>query len=1779
MASGNDLEVSLRIKGDGSGLSAVLKTAQGDLRDFDAAAKSAGSSASTAFSNAGSAASGFGRNVATGSAQATAALNQLQGSTSGVARELAVMTGEALRGNFTRLIGSTTVLANRMGVLASLMNPIGIAFGIVAATVGVFVYSTIQAQQNLDKLNSALNLTNGQAGQTAQQLQALVAQIAATGTKSKDAQADVLLLAQSGKFAGDTLNEAALGAAAFAQLTGQSIAKAAEAFEKLGDEPTKALVALNDQTHLVSASTIALVANVEATGNKFAASTLAVQAFSSGTEEAAAKSKEFNAANGFWATLIRDIGASEEAEAGYSQNLLVDKANTDAVTQAQLRLNAARNIASNAVTSEVDHFIESLTKEKEKMDEVTATYGKGKVGLAEYTIEKAKAAVQSVALAAAETTFFTELNSGISVVTASYDAYNAYNGALASVNTLIGKEGAALIASAQAADAAIAATKKHKQAIDESGQALLDFQNRIFSLKEAVDDPFQKALDEMQAGLDANAKAAEKAAIDGADVTEVLKAWAAQDQVVIDTTIKRTAAIKDSSDVIADLNTKLAEDVRLSTLDGLQKETERQYQEALNEAVKNHITLTDADKATILQSIQTTNLQIEANKRAIEVQKQFIGIASSGFDSLGKSIADFATGTIKNWSDFGKSLVDDTKQFIAAIIEEFLKLEIFNGIINSLFGLTGTSSELATFANLGAGAASGSGGGGILSMLGIGASGSSLFGGGSTLASSGAIAGGGAYTLGSADALSSAGAIPGGGEYLLGNTASTAAPFGGTIGGFSTGGLLGAAGGALYGSTLGSGGISTGVSTITGAVAGYAVGAAVTTAMTAGISAGLAAVPVVGWIALAALVVDKVSGGKLFGTKFQTQSTDTTISLDASGGSASASETQTRQKALFGGKETRVKSIDAGSDADAAAQSLYDQEKTSIETQATLLGKTAGDLIAGTFDTITTYTKKGAVASTKTISEFLGKQYTEDATAFAQRYAAENTIALIDQGDSAQAASKLADQYRSNAATLLDAAQTLFAVDVDLKNGNNILNEQAATLTDSFTAIQKYTATGETLLQTYARLQSETQNLNSLYLDTGNVVTQTGDAFVGLADDLAKAFGGVANEGTALAQFIQEFGAVGNGAVNQMTSIWDTANKQLVAIGETAGETTAQFARDFAAALPTLTPDQIAAWVAAGNALYNATTAQEAYNTALRSYQSFSAQLGVAAGTQTSYEESLISIDQTMHDNIDQANKLAQAAGLQGASEQDLANIHSIAAQAAAAALAQLEQSTLDLIGTLGLSTDGTSSTTAASAASSFNDVASSASKAADAAKQLYDAQIAAIKQVHDFLNQMLLDTSITTLTPQQRLDAAATQYQATLTGAEGGNTDDLANLTKSAQDYLDAARTFYSSSDSYTAIFNAVRDGLSAFANTSLGPDPGNAGSSSHGRGSASSSSSSTQAAALSPLQMQLNLQALIGNIHDLLTATGTPLKDLVSQLHLNLPALAKQAGIKGDGSVSDTEALANLAGQLGVPVTELAQQLGQNIGDLTDKNSLDSQALQDKITKLPSADATSLQPYFDAVKNATTSASSKAAIAALTAQVNTLPEDEKEALAPYLAGVSLSGPLDYLTDINDSGAATAASVDSIDKKLTSPVKVTLVNGGTAVPPNSGGTGTGTGTGTGGSGAGGGGGSGGTGGGHPIGPVTPTPPGGGSLIYSPSQASSITASVQSQSNSAAQTTHALNQILAEIRAMRADTNDGTKTVAGLDKVASKLDNVIAAQKGTAQEVARQTDTLARGRR
>ncbi|HEY0818993.1 MAG TPA: phage tail tape measure protein, partial [Rhizobacter sp.] len=212
-----------------------------------------------------------------------------------------------------------------------------------------------------------------------------------------------------------------------------------------------------------------------------------------------------------------------------------------------------------------------------------------------------------------------------------------------------------------------------------------------------------------------------------------------------------------------------------------------------------------------------------------------------------------------------------------------------------------------------------------------------------------------------------------------------------------SGGASSVAAGISYGAlgysaaTVGIGALAGGA----GAAAGAGMGAAAGGAMAGGMGAA-AAIPVVGWILAAMALIDMVSGGKLFGTKYAVESAQTNLNIGAGGGDATQSVYETRQKALFGGKKRRTREVAASAEAEKAADELFKSVKNLMEETAKALDTVAPDVIAASIGTKNTYNKKGKVTGT-TMTVTAGGQTRDvkDAEEAARWINAESIMAVI----------------------------------------------------------------------------------------------------------------------------------------------------------------------------------------------------------------------------------------------------------------------------------------------------------------------------------------------------------------------------------------------------------------------------------------------------------------------------------------------------------------------------------------------------------------------------------------------------------------------------------------------------------------------------------------------------------------------------------------------------------------------------------------------------------------
>jgi len=223
------------------------------------------------------------------------------------------------------------------------------------------------------------------------------------------------------------------------------------------------------------------------------------------------------------------------------------------------------------------------------------------------------------------------------------------------------------------------------------------------------------------------------------------------------------------------------------------------------------------------------------------------------------------------------------------------------------------------------------------------------------------------------------------------------------------------------------------------------------------------------------------------------------------------------------------------------------------------------------------------------------------------------------------------------------------------------------------------------------RLHVEVDSFRATIADLGLTTDKTGADLVEFADSLTQAAGGAQNLAALWQNYYGSFFSASEQAANTLKHLQDAVTSTFAAIGEDPKESMAQFRKDFEAAFPTLTASQVVQWLQASAALAarnkqlgTAMAAQAAADAkAVQAYADYVKQFDPATLAMTSFESGLMKLGDTLQANIDQANALAQAAGMSGASMKDIANIMQASAQAGVGALKQFEAQAQQLASSL----------------------------------------------------------------------------------------------------------------------------------------------------------------------------------------------------------------------------------------------------------------------------------------------------------------------------------------------------------------------------------------------------------------------------------------------------------------------------------------------------------------
>ncbi len=179
-------------------------------------------------------------------------------------------------GQIKDMFGGFGPAAKAMGTyIAGLVNPLSIA-AVGVATLGLAYY---QGSKEIDAFNNAIIMNGNVAGVSANQLIDAAARIDRyTGTHAQAAKA-LALVAESGKFTGIQLEQVAATAVLMENTTGKAIGDTINEFEKLAQDPAKAVAELNDKYHFLTASVYEQIAALVEEGKQTDAANLAMQSY------------------------------------------------------------------------------------------------------------------------------------------------------------------------------------------------------------------------------------------------------------------------------------------------------------------------------------------------------------------------------------------------------------------------------------------------------------------------------------------------------------------------------------------------------------------------------------------------------------------------------------------------------------------------------------------------------------------------------------------------------------------------------------------------------------------------------------------------------------------------------------------------------------------------------------------------------------------------------------------------------------------------------------------------------------------------------------------------------------------------------------------------------------------------------------------------------------------------------------------------------------------------------------------------------------------------------------------------------------------------------------------------------------------------------------------------------------------------------------------------------------------------------------------------------------
>ncbi|HID5224903.1 TPA: phage tail tape measure protein [Proteus mirabilis] len=183
-------------------------------------------------------------------------------------------------------------VGNSLKALASLITPARVAmFGFAGAAAAVAL-AAYKGSQEFGEYNKQLILTGGYAGRTAAQLDALARSLSGNGITQYGMADTISKVVGSGAFSGRDVDMVSKTAAAMEKAVGQSVDETIKQFQRLQEDPVKAVTELDKSLHFLTATQLEQITTLQSQGKEQEAAKMAMESYANAMDERTKQIKE-----------------------------------------------------------------------------------------------------------------------------------------------------------------------------------------------------------------------------------------------------------------------------------------------------------------------------------------------------------------------------------------------------------------------------------------------------------------------------------------------------------------------------------------------------------------------------------------------------------------------------------------------------------------------------------------------------------------------------------------------------------------------------------------------------------------------------------------------------------------------------------------------------------------------------------------------------------------------------------------------------------------------------------------------------------------------------------------------------------------------------------------------------------------------------------------------------------------------------------------------------------------------------------------------------------------------------------------------------------------------------------------------------------------------------------------------------------------------------------------------------------------------------------------------